>query len=211
MTHDHGSGGLEAAFGHPRGLAGVVGGLLLTWMGRPANRNRWLVKVLNLTGDEQALDLGCGPGTAVAAAAARLDRGHVVGVDSSPEMVALATWRNRDHIRHGRATIRCAHVTDLPAAEASVDVAWASFSYHHWEEPAVVLAEVARVLKPGGLLALTERGDEPGIFPGPPGFGGEQVTELSQLLRDAGFAEAVIDRCRVGRQTVLLVRAHTQE
>lgn len=109
MTDDHHSGGLEPAFGHPRGLAGAVGGLLMTW----TRANRWLVKVLNLRGDEQALDLGCGPGTAVAAAAAPLDRGHVVGVDSSPEMVALATWRNRDHIRNGRATIRCADVTDL--------------------------------------------------------------------------------------------------
>jgi hypothetical protein len=66
------------------------------------------------------------------------------------------------------------------------------------------------VLTPGGLLAITERGDAPGWLPGPPGFGVEEVATLGKLLEDAGFADPAVDRCRVGRQTVLLIRTHTR-
>ncbi|MDP8927731.1 MAG: hypothetical protein M3O70_03915 [Actinomycetota bacterium] len=45
----------------------------------------------------------------------------------------MATWRNRHHLRTGRATVRCAEVTRLAALDGSSDVAWANFSFRHWE------------------------------------------------------------------------------
>jgi SAM-dependent methyltransferase len=93
------------------------------------------------------LDLACGPGL-VAAAAARRDA-HPVGADFSAAMLAQA--------RAACPTIRFeeADAEALPFADGSFDAVVANFGVHHFPDPAPALAEIRRVLRPGGRVAFT--------------------------------------------------------
>src|ERR671932_1469772 len=83
----------------PTGPIGHVEGWLFGH--RPSNvrRNRWAVELLDVKPTDRVIELGCGPGVAIAALAARATRGLVVGVDHSQVMVSQARRRNRAAIR----------------------------------------------------------------------------------------------------------------
>jgi ArsR family transcriptional regulator len=96
-------------------------------------------------------DLGCGSGR-IAATIAPYARA-VVAVDSSPAMLDVARARLADfdnvQLVHGR-------IEDLPLESASLDLALVVHLLHHVADPAAALAEVARVLRPGGRLVLAD-------------------------------------------------------
>jgi len=96
-------------------------------------------------GPLRLLDVGCGTGATLG----RLQAfGLVVGLDRSPE--ALRYCRRRDH----QGLVR-ARVEQLPIASASVDVIAALDLLEHVPDDAAAAAELARALRPGGLLVLT--------------------------------------------------------
>src|SRR6266568_5229436 len=89
---------------HPRGAAGSVTGWEMAH--RPSNRQRsgWVVSLLGVQPADQVLEIGFGPGLAVA----ELDRagaGHVYGIDHSAVMLRQASRRNAAAIRAGRVTL----------------------------------------------------------------------------------------------------------
>jgi ubiquinone/menaquinone biosynthesis C-methylase UbiE len=92
------------------------------------------------------VDLGAGTGLSTRAWAARADR--VVGVEANPAMVARA--RSTTDAPNVRFVEAFASDTGLSAGEADVVTCAQSF---HWMEPQAVLAEAARVLRPGGVFA----------------------------------------------------------
>jgi ubiquinone/menaquinone biosynthesis C-methylase UbiE len=95
-----------------------------------------------------ALDAACGTGRHSAYLAAL---GHdVVGVDESPEMLAVA----REKVPAG--TFHEGDLHDLPLADDSVDVAVCALAVSHVPDLAAVLAELVRVLRPGGHLVLSD-------------------------------------------------------
>lgn len=109
--------------------------------------------MLGLAGDvsgQRVLDLGCGAGFY---AAELLDRGaEVVGVEGSAELVAHAKERVGE-----RAELRL-HDLELPldfAADASFDLVLSALVIHHLRDRAALLAEVFRVLKPGGRFLVS--------------------------------------------------------
>lgn len=94
-------------------------------------------------GTTRHLDLGCGTGTLAEAAA---DRGReVTAVDIDPAMVA----------RCGMSTVCRGSALDLPLASGTFDVATANFLVNHLPDPRRGVAEIARVLRPGGRTAMT--------------------------------------------------------
>jgi ubiquinone/menaquinone biosynthesis C-methylase UbiE len=101
----------------------------------------------------RVLDVGCGTGGGVRALAARFPGvGLVVGIDKSETMVAEA--RARTDVDAERVEFRVADAHELPFSDASFD---ATFSLRVFEivgEPRRVLAEMARVLRPGGRLVV---------------------------------------------------------
>jgi ubiquinone/menaquinone biosynthesis C-methylase UbiE len=98
-----------------------------------------------------ALDAGAGTG---AATRALLRRGaEVVAVDSSPSMLAELTRQTG-----GTVPTICADLRHIPVADASYDVAVAACVINHFDEPAVLLNELARVTKPAGTVVATTFG-----------------------------------------------------
>ena len=102
------------------------------------------------SGDERALDVGCGAG-ALALALAPLVR-EVVGVDRVPELLELARERAPRN-----ATFVEADATHLPYSNGEFDLAGTLRTLHHVTRPELVLAELARVTRPGGRVLVIDQ------------------------------------------------------
>ncbi len=94
-----------AQFKRPTGALGRLAGLIMA--SRPSNkkRNQWTLDLLNIQPADQIFELGCGPGYALALAAAKTTRGFVTGVDHSTVMTEMSRRRLRAAIRDDRANI----------------------------------------------------------------------------------------------------------
>jgi ArsR family transcriptional regulator len=99
------------------------------------------------------LDIGTGTGRVLELLAPRVSQG--IGVDASKAMLALARSRlARPGLSH--CSVRLADMYRLPLTEASFDIAVVQMVLHYAEDPPGVLAEVARVLRPGGRLIVID-------------------------------------------------------
>ena len=116
---------------------------------------RHTVPHLGLRPDLKLLDIGCGTGALLHEVQTIEPSLDVCGVDLSAEMLGVA----RDRLRPGTPLLR-ADVGRLPLAAATYDVVVSSSSFHYWEPPERGLAEIARVLRPGGRLVLTDWCDD---------------------------------------------------
>ncbi len=119
---------------------------------------------LRLKGDETVLDLGCGRGAVLLAAAKRLPRGRAIGVDlwraDQTDNSQQATLANAalEGVAD-RVEVRTADMTALPLPDGSVDVIVSSLAIHNISTRAGrrrALAEAVRVLRPGGRLAIAD-------------------------------------------------------
>ena len=149
----------------------------------------WTVSVLDVARTDQVLDIGCGAGRAIELVAARVPDGHVCGIDLSHAMVRAAARRNAWAIRMGRAEVQWGDVADLPYADHSFAQVLSIHTLYFWTDPERVIAEIARVLKPGGRLALTL---SPGKVGAPDDVGYRTMVEeyvLPSMTRH-GFATA---------------------
>jgi ubiquinone/menaquinone biosynthesis C-methylase UbiE len=116
---------------------------------------RWTVSLLDIQPDSRVLEIGFGPGVSTQYAAAEASHGFVVGIDHSKTMVQAARKRNAEAIRSGRMDLREGDVASLPHADEYFDTAFSIHSIYFWTRPVDCLKELRRVLKPGGLLAIT--------------------------------------------------------
>jgi ubiquinone/menaquinone biosynthesis C-methylase UbiE len=115
---------------------------------------RQLLGLLDLRPGLTVLDLGCGPGTDLAAMAdAVTTTGQVIGVDIDPRMAETASTRLS---HYPQVSVRLGDGHALPLDSATVDRARMDRALQHVEDPATVLSELLRVLKPGGLLRIGE-------------------------------------------------------
>jgi ubiquinone/menaquinone biosynthesis C-methylase UbiE len=113
------------------------------------------LRVMELPRTAAVLDLGCGTGVVTRAIAARDGfAGTVTGVDQSPQFIAAAERLAADEGLGDRVelVVGDAHALDFPAA--SFDVAVAHTLVSHVRDPLTVLAEAARVIRPGGSVAV---------------------------------------------------------
>jgi arsenite methyltransferase len=126
----------------------------------------------------------------------------LMSVDFSPEMVRLCEKRFEAHIRAGRLDLCCADASRLPHADGEFTKTCSVNTIYFWPDPMAVLAELRRVLCPGGKLVIcfnprvtaskmpfTRRGFL--LYEGP---------EVRRLLEKAGFREVtlVCARHRIG-------------
>lgn len=169
---------------HPTGVPGHIEGWIFGR--RPSNvaRNRWAVDLLDLTPTDAVIELGCGPGVALAALASRVPNGRVVGVDHSAVMIQQARRRNAAAVRAGRVRLIQTPVEDLQLTGNSFDAALAVNTVGMWREPVARLRTIATLLRPGGKIALVSQPRCPGANAATSAAAAE---ELVGLLLEAGF------------------------
>lgn len=169
---------------HPRGAAGRVNAWEMAH--RPSNRqrNRWVVSLLDVRPADRVLEIGFGPGVAIAELV-RAGAGHVYGLDHSGVMLRQASRRNAAAIRAGRVTLVNAPVDHLPPVlDGPFDAIFAVNSLGFWPAPAERLAELRRRLAPGGRIAIASQPRCPGATAD---TSRSAARDIGNLLRDAGF------------------------
>ena len=146
---------IKSQFGHPTGLLGRLVGAIMAYENR--ERNNWAVRLLNIQSRDYVLEVGFGPGLAIQHVARIAVEGFVAGVDASEVMIQQARNRNAAAIQAGRVDLSHSSAAALPYRDNTFDKAFAVNSMHHWPDTAAGLSELRRVLKPGGLVAITEQ------------------------------------------------------
>jgi trans-aconitate methyltransferase len=133
---------------------------------------------------DEILEVGCGPGVAVALLCERLTDGRVTGIDRSATAIARATVRNAPHVASGRAVLRVLPLAELEPVGPPFDAALAVNVNLFWVGPAdTEIALLHERLRPGGTLwAVYES-------PGRDGARRVEPAVRSQLERH-GFATA---------------------
>ncbi|HLQ18958.1 MAG TPA: methyltransferase domain-containing protein [Tabrizicola sp.] len=125
-----------------------------------SDRLRHAVEALPLSDGLRVLEIGCGPGVAARAVAARIGSGKVVAIDRSPTAIAQATRGSGAEIASGLLEFRCVSIEDfeLEKDEPPFDLAYAhrvgALDGRH--DGTRARAALRRVLKPGGLLVIDD-------------------------------------------------------
>jgi SAM-dependent methyltransferase len=171
---------------HPHGTAGRIAGWMMAH--RPSNcqRNRWVVSLLEVQPTDRVLEIGFGPGLAIAELSRRVgDQGHVDGIDHSQVMLHQATSRNAAAIAAGRVSLHRASVDQLPPAlDGPFDAILAVNSLGFWPAPTERLHQLHRRLRPGGRIAIAAQPRCPGATASTSRNAAHQI---EALLQDAGY------------------------
>jgi SAM-dependent methyltransferase len=146
---------LRAQFGRPTGFVGTIVGRIMARRESNNQRISWTVSLLNVKPRDRVLEIGFGPGIAIELVSKMATEGTVVGVDHSPVMLQQAAKRNALAVREGKVALHQSSVSDLPAFDAPFDAIFTINSIHFWHDPVERLKELRRLLKPGGLIAVT--------------------------------------------------------
>ncbi|MEO8030025.1 MAG: class I SAM-dependent methyltransferase [Gemmatimonadota bacterium] len=149
------------------GLGFLLSGLGMIYgsrIGKLKRRER-LLDELSWTGNEQVLDVGCGRGLLLVAAARRLTTGTATGID---------IWRAEDLTDNrpdatlanaaaegvsDRVRVETSDMRKMPFPDATFDTIVSSYAIHNIEDPAgrdAAVAEISRVLKPGGYAMIDD-------------------------------------------------------
>jgi len=142
---------------------------------------------LGLQRGQTVLDLGCGPGFWTLPLAETVGpRGTVWALDVSQEMLdALAARHPPPQVRLLRGELPA---IDLP--DASVDRVWAAFIFHEVERPERLAAEIRRVLRPAGRVAVLDWRPDAESNDGPPRAHRLGPGQVIACLRAAGLGDA---------------------
>ena len=174
--------GIYDQFVNPTGLMGHLVGYALAFKNR--ERSEWVMALLDLKPSDRVLEIGFGPGADIQRAS-RL-ASFIAGLDHSEVMVRQASKRNSAAIREGRVDLKLGDAGQLPFADAHFDCVFAINSAQFWKPLPKALAEINRVLKPGGrvLLAIQPRNKN----------ATDETTRqvaagMSKALTSAGFAD----------------------
>ena len=96
------------------------------------------------------LDVGCGTGKLLRRATTYWPEAQLIGVDPANGMIEMAKRLTPN------ATFFTGMAEALPLEDASVDLALSTSSFHHWQDQAAGIREIARVLRPGGYFILVD-------------------------------------------------------
>ena len=191
--------GWRSQFAHPRGWRGRLAGWLMAR--KNASMNAACIEWLAPAPGERVLELGFGHGRTIAWLAERA--GRVAGVDPSEAMLRQAAARNRRAIAAGRVELARGDARSIPFRAGSFDKVLAANCVQFWGDRPAALAEIRRVLAPGGLLLIGIRVHDPQRRRfASPGFREEQIEAVRTAVERAGFADVRTLRRHAGREVV---------
>jgi ubiquinone/menaquinone biosynthesis C-methylase UbiE len=124
--------------------------------GQGNKTNRKIIRLAGIEPGKRVLDVGCGTGAQTLPAAEVAGPGNVSGIDPSPEMLERA--REKAERSGLEIDFRAAAMEKLPYPDGEFDVVLSSFMLHHLPEDVIRagVAEVRRVLKPGGRFLIAD-------------------------------------------------------
>jgi ubiquinone/menaquinone biosynthesis C-methylase UbiE len=171
---------------------------IMLWWSNVLSGGKWheleqqIIEKAALQPGETVLDVGCGTGTLALAASTRVGaRGRVVGIDPGPKQIDRARTKARSAGRH--LDFQVGVIERLPFPDRSFDVVLSTFVMHMLPEELKRqgLAEIARVLQPGGRLFIvdTRRPEGPSERPVHTGPWNSGIQDQPALLKEAGFVQ----------------------
>ena len=191
VPHRHRESG-EAAASETRGFVWNWGWVydLVIWFfvrlvlgGSEQEFRRMIADLAQLQPGETVLDVGCGTGTLALVAKERVGTtGQVCGIDPGPKQIARA------RSKAGKAGLpvdfQIGVIEQLAFSDQSFDVVLSTLMMHHLPDDLkrLGLAEIARVLKPGGRLLVLDMN-------GPAGPWKSRLADLPALMQEAGFSQ----------------------
>ncbi|HEX8124854.1 MAG TPA: class I SAM-dependent methyltransferase [Allosphingosinicella sp.] len=175
--------------------------MIAPWLDRISrDMNALALACLGLERDDWVLEVGFGGGGLVRSLLLGT-KGEVFAADISDALIARARDRFARDVRRGRLHLLRASAEALPLPPETVTRAVSVNSLYFWPDPAAALAELARVMKPGGRLAIVfEPAAELRKWPGHRfGFRLFEPAEVKALMEAAGFAD-IVERWGTGRK-----------
>jgi len=181
---------LRAQFSRPTGFWGNIAGKIMARAPSNQERIHWTLALLDIKPDDRILEIGFGPGVAIELASKMASEGFIAGVDHSEVMVRQASRRNDRAIRGGRVMLQLGSVSNLPKFNESFDKIFSINSIHFWHEPVDCLKELWKLLRPGGLIAVTIQPRSRSATDATTREIGEEVT---MNLKRAGFSQCKLE------------------
>jgi ubiquinone/menaquinone biosynthesis C-methylase UbiE len=170
--------------------------------GKMREMRRRTIALANLRPGQHVLDVGCGTGVLALKVQRRVGRaGRVAGIDPSSEQIAHA--RAKATQRRTPIDFQIGVIEQLAFPDQTFDVVFSTLMMHHLPAPLKRqgLAEIARVLKPGGCLVIAdfkhkkERTGQAARFHA----GGSNLQDLMALVSDAGFTQVETEEIQAAR------------
>jgi len=157
------------------------------------------VDLAQLQSGEQALDVGCGTGTLAIEVQRRVGAtGRVVGIDPGSQQIARA--RAKADRSHAPVEFQVGMIERLSFPDCTFDVVFSTLMMHHLPRSLKRqgLAEVARVLKPGGRLVIADfrRKSERQNWAARMHAGSSDIQDLAALIEEAGFIQIEISELK---------------
>ena len=162
---------------------------------------RETLRRLPMTPTSRVLDVGCGTGELLRRLRAKYPNAALAGIDPVPAMLSVAADK-----LSGNEDLRVGYADTLPWKAGSFDVVVSCNMFHYITHPVAALQEMARVIRPGGTLVLTDWCDDylacrlcnlylrltNRAF-----YRTYREGECLALLREAGFAQVKFERYKI--------------
>ncbi|MFE1345620.1 class I SAM-dependent methyltransferase [Streptomyces sp. NPDC058757] len=178
--HHHGPGPGHAHHGHAHGdgteydwgrLAPLLEGQAEIAGTAYREAAAWLGTLVPAGGVRRLLDVGSGPGVITAVLAEAFPYAEAVAVDGTPELLERARARAEARGLGARISTLRAELPEETGSLGETDLLWAGNALHHIGDQGAALAGFAKLLRPGGLIALVEGGLPPRHLPRDIGIG----------------------------------------
>lgn len=161
--------------------------------------NHMTIAAIDWRVDDVVVDIGCGTACALRHAALRVTEGRLIGCDPVPGMMRIARQQVAEVADAERIELIECGAGALRLDDCIATVAMSINSLHHWEDIASGLAEVLRVLAPGGRFYVAEDHEMQEMH-------GMGTDDVRAVLRDAGFVDAT---ARVLSEGEVVIDLHT--
>ena len=143
---------------HPRGFWGKRTLKAMNGKGHAA-LPEWVFAQLDLSGKSRILDVGCGGGANISRLHKLCPDSRVTGLDYSQLALEITTDLNYPAIKDGFCLVVGGNAVQMPLARDIFDIAFAFETIYFWSSLDSGIAEIYRVLKPGGMIVIANELD----------------------------------------------------